>query len=301
MTLDRRGLLGLGLAGSAALVAGLTGCTPTAAAADVDGGGASEGIRDSLLGLEKEAGVTIGVHATNAVGRSVFFRPAERFPLCSTFKVLAVGALLKENSYNDRFWQTPVAFTAADIVENSPITSRDPDRTMTYSELADAALRYSDNTAGNLLLKRVGGPAAITSFARSLGAAQTRLDRWEPQLNAAVPGDLRDTSTPADLDGLYRALLIGDALDQLGRARLLEWMLRNTTSAKRIGAVLPAHAELADKTGAGDYGVVNDVGVVFAPESTISVAIMTRSAHRDATGNNDVVARTAAVVLEALA
>jgi len=62
-----------------------------------------------------------------------------------------------------------------------------------------AAIEHSDNTAANLLLRTVGGPAAVTAYLRALGDPVTRLDRNEPALNEAKPGDVRDTTTPSAL------------------------------------------------------------------------------------------------------
>jgi beta-lactamase class A len=252
--------------------------------------------------LEQSSGVTIGISAENlATRRKVSHRADDSFPMCSLFKVLAVGALAASRSPYDEFWSRPIPFTAEDLVENSPITSTTTTWTMSASELADAALRFSDNTAGNLLLKQLGGPAGVTEFATSLGASATRLDRWEPQLNEALPGDARDTSTPRDIASLYKRLLVDETIGMLGQARLRDWMLRNTTSDKRIRAGIDGEFELADKTGAGSYGVVNDAGVLWRPDGSATVlAILTRTDRPDAVNNNDVVAETTRLVVKEL-
>jgi beta-lactamase class A len=147
---------------------------------------------------------------------------------------------------------------------------------MTLDELCQAALQVSDNTAGNLLLKTIGGPSAITAFARSIGDPGSRLDRWETELNSAVPGDPRDTSTPEALGGGYRNLLTGDALAPPQRQQLDDWMRANETSSMRAG--LPPGWTSADKTGSGDYGSTNDIGVVYGPAGQrVLLAILTRS------------------------
>jgi beta-lactamase class A len=248
------------------------------------------GLDRELRALERRSGRTIGVVVGDGRRPVYGYRSREAFPMCSTFKTLLVAALLRDRAYDDAFWAQPVSYAASEVVENSPVTGADADRVMTRWQLADAALRRSDNTAGNLLLRDVGGPRGITRFARSLGAHDTRLDRWEPDLNEAVPGDLRDTSTARDLHHLFAAVLVGDALDQLGRARLLGWMLRNTTAGERLGKGLEPDVELADKTGAGAYGVVNDVGVYFREERRVSVAVLTRTSDPAAAPDNVVAA-----------
>lgn len=255
----------------------------------------------AIADLESASGVTIGVTGGRQGQSPYTYRGDEAFPMCSLFKTLAVALLLRDHAYDDEFWKRRIVFSADQIVENSVICAADPDRNMSVGELADAALRLSDNTAGNLLLGLFGGPLQIGVYARSLGARSTRLDRWEPELNEALPGDLRDTSTPSDMHHLYEALLLGDALSKLGQARLREWMLRNQTAGKRLGAALPPGSELADKTGAGGYGVVNDAGVVWQGErAPITLAVMTRTDDPDALNDNSIVARVGELLFEEL-
>ncbi|GGK73417.1 hypothetical protein Ppa06_31950 [Planomonospora parontospora subsp. parontospora] len=67
---------------------------------------------------------------------------------------------------------------------------------MTAERLRHAAITVSDNTAGNVLLEQISGPAGLTRYYRSLGDPAGRLDRWEPQLNEWKPGERRDTVKP---------------------------------------------------------------------------------------------------------
>lgn len=290
-TLSRRSVLGIGAVAASLLT---TACT-TAPLPHVESSNALK----ELIRLEKDAAVTIGVSAYDLeTKRRVEHRDAEPFPMCSLFKVLAVAALLKSESYNDAYWNTGIPFSPADLVENSPITTVTTTWIMTLAELADAALRYSDNTAGNLLLRELGGPSEVTTFAKSLGALATRLDRQEPTLNEATPGDLRDTSTPSDIAKLYRTMLLDHGIGIMPQARLQNWMLRNTTSTKRIRAGLTGNYELADKTGAGSYGVVNDAGILWRPgKKPIVLTIMSRSDTASAANNSAVIADATRLIL----
>lgn len=275
-----------------ALVGGLLGGLALTGCATHDGSSPQPGTAapspdpaDLLAELERTSGRVVGVTVLDETGAVLLaHRADELFPMCSVFKVLAVAALLVEHGLDDDDWwrTTQIDYDEADIVVNSTVLEA---RTgpITPEELADAALRFSDNTAGNLLLEQLGGPGAVTSFARSLGADQTRLDRWEPELNAAEPGDPRDTSTPADLGLLLHGLLVGRVAGAFVSARLQSWMLRNTTSDTRMRAALPPSDQLADKTGAGAYGVTNDAGVRY-PENgpPRTVVVLTRTDDRDA-------------------
>lgn len=296
----RRGILMLGAAGILSLVP----AGSMASAQDkpaVITGSVRRRLDQGIADLESAHSVRIGVAAGRWGQGSYAYRGGDAFPMCSLFKPLVVARLLRDHAYNDEFWKHRITFRGDQIVTDSIICDADEDRNMSVEELADAALRFSDNTAGNLLLELIGGPQQIGTYARTLGATSTRLDRWEPELNGAVPGDLRDTSTPSDIHTLYETLLLRDGLGTLGQARLRGWMLRNTTSGKRLGAAVPPGAELADKTGAGEYGVVNDAGVVWQNgRPPLTLAVMTRTDNADAENNSSVVARVGQLVIQEL-
>jgi len=205
--------------------------------------------------------------------------------MCSTFKGYAVARVLQMSERGELRLDDAVRIDRADIVSNSPVTEPAVGRTLTLAELCQGALQRSDNTAANLLLRTIGGPPAITAFARSIGDDKTRLDRWETVLNSAVPGDPRDTSTPHALGGGYRSLLIGDALAPASRGQLETWMRGTTTSSMRAG--LPPGWTTADKTGSGDYGSTNDVGIAYGPGGRrVMLSIMTRSRTDDPKAEN---------------
>nr|UGK56930.1 hypothetical protein [Escherichia coli] len=134
---------------------------------------------------------------------------------------------------------------------------------MSLAELSAAALQYSDNVAMNKLIAHVGGPASVTAFARQLGDETFRLDRTEPTLNTAIPGDPRDTTSPRAMAQTLRNLTLGKALGDSQRAQLVTWMKGNTTGAASIQAGLPASRVVGDKTGSGGYGTTNDIAVIW--------------------------------------
>ena len=310
-SLSRRSLLALGGAAGAAGVVSTVLASAPAWASPLPANGrpvirADHGrVSDDLRSLEVATDVTIGVVALPAdLGRGAGrvrafrYRAADLFPMCSLFKPLAAAALVRARGYDDAYWSTPIPFTDADVVRDSAVLSTMRPQQATPEQLADAAIRYSDNTAGNLLLRELGGPAAITAFAQELGATHTRLDRWEPDLNEARPGDERDTTTPDDIAALYSALMLEDAAGVLASSRLREWMLRNTTSGARMRAGLTPPYELADKTGGGEYGVVNDAGVLWRPGvEPLTLVILTRTDRPDAVRNNEVVAEATRIVV----
>jgi beta-lactamase class A len=195
-----------------------------------------------------------------------------------------------------------VPYSAADLVAHSPVTEAHVGRGLTPAQLCHAAITKSDNTAGNLLLDQLGGPAAVTAFARSIGDHDTRLDRRETELNTAVPGDERDTTTPAAIAAGYRDLVLGDALGVAQRDQLRGWLLATTTGARRIRAGVPAEYTVGDKTGSGGFGTANDVAVAWsAAGDPVVIAVLSSRSAPDADHDDALLAEAAAIVVDILA
>jgi beta-lactamase class A len=251
-----------------------------------------------LAKLEASSGGRLGLAAIDTgSGVRLLYRADERFAFCSTFKVIAASAILKRSESEPGLLERRVAYTAQDLVNYSPITKPHMASGMTVAELCAAAIDYSDNTAANLLMKILGGPQAVTAFARSIGNNTFRLDRWETELNTAIPGDVRDTSTPASMAHSLQQLALGDALAPSRREQLQAWLRANTTGAKRIRAGVPADWQVGDKTGTGDYGTTNDIGVVWRSSGApLVVAIYFTQPRQDASPRDDVLASAARIV-----
>jgi len=255
--------------------------------------GETAALIEAIKQLELKSGGRLGVSVLDtATGVPIHYRGDERFPMCSTFKILAAAAILKDAGSRPERLERRVRIEQADIVENSPITREHVGgEGMTLRELCDAAITRSDNTAGNALLKNIGGPAGLTSFARSLGDILTRLDRTETELNEAAPGDPRDTTTPNAMAANFRRLLLGDVLLPEGRDQLGKWLIANKTGDTRLRAGLPQSWRVGDKTGAGEHSTTNDVAIVWPPEhSPLIIAVYLTGASLDSGGRNDVIA-----------
>jgi len=232
-----------------------------------------------LEALERKYDAHVGIFGANLNSdRTVSHRDGDRFAVCSTFKAYLAARVLHGAQLGQLRLADTLVVNPAVLQPHSPVTERVAGGQVSLEVLCAAALQQSDNTAANLLLARIGGPPAITAFARLIGDDRTRLDRWETDLNTALPGDERDTSTPRALAGGMRTLLTGTVLDESHRRRLDEWMRGNMTSARSMRAGLPTGWTSADKTGAGDYATTNDVGIAYGPAGErILLAIMTRT------------------------
>ena len=245
-------------------------------------------VHDRIEALQRQHDVEIGVYAVDLEsGRTVSHLDGESFAMCSTFKGYAAARVLQMVQNGELTLDRQVFVDPEQAaLPNSPRTAPNAGGQMTLADLCAAAVQVSDNAAGNLLLQTIGGPSAITDFARSIGDDRTRLDRWEIELNTAIPGDPRDTSSPRALGGGYRSLLSGDVLAPPQRQQLEDWMRANETSSMRTG--LPDGWTTADKTGNGDYGSTNDVGMAYGPQGQrLLLAIMTRSQANDPKAANN--------------
>ncbi|MFI0410135.1 class A beta-lactamase [Actinomadura sp. 3N508] len=265
----------------------------------------SQGDVTAKLGrLEKARGVRIGAYAVDtATGRFVAHRADERFPFASTFKAFACGAVLRKARNSDPgLMDRVIRYKKSDLAPFSPVTEKHVGTGMTVSDLCHATITQSDNTAGNLVLKEIGGPAGLTAFLRSLGDTVTRSDRWEPGLNDWKPGEKRDTTAPRAWAGSLRALTAGDALAPADRDRLNAWMKAAVTGGKRIRAGLPQGWAAGDKTGTGGtYGSANDVAIVWPPSrAPLVIAILTTRPDAGAAADDRAIAETARVLAQAL-
>jgi beta-lactamase class A len=269
---------------------------PFAAAASPAAGNAD------FAALERDLNGELGVAAIDAAsGRTIGHRQDQRFPLCSTFKAVLAAAILARADSAPGLLGKAVGLPRESFVSYSPITGKHAGGEMSVAELCAAAVQYSDNTAGNALLRELGGPDQLTRFARGIGDQRFRLDRWETELNSAIPGDERDTTTPLAMARTLQKLLLLDGLPPAGQKQLRDWMLGNTTGDTRIRAAVPAGWQVADKTGTGRYGSANDIAVIYPPgKAPIVLAIYSRQWVKDADARSDVIARATTIALGTL-
>lgn len=273
---------------------------PPAPASPSPSGSASASADNAFAQLERSFHAHIGLYLLDTgTGRSVAYEADRRFATCSTVKALAAAALLRKES--DADLRRVIRYDRSDLLDYAPVTSRHVGQGMPLRDIIAAALRYSDNTAENLMLRELGGPAGLQKAVRAFGDTTTHVDRTEPTLNEATPGDLRDTGTARALGTDLRSLLLGTALPVARRAQLTDWMVHNTTGGPYIRAALPAGWKTADKTGSGGYGTRNDIGVVWpADRAPIVVSVLTDRDGKDAASQDALIAHAVRAGLAAL-
>jgi len=210
------------------------------------------------------------------------FRPEERFPMMSTFKVLLCGAVLSRIDAGQEQLGRRIHYSQNDLVEYSPVTEKHLTDGMTVRELCSAAITMSDNTAANLLLTTIGGPKELTAFLHNMGDHVTRLDRWEPELNEAIPNDERDTTMPVAMATTLRKLLTGELLTLASRQQLIDWMEADKVAGPLLRSALPAGWFIADKSGAGERGsrgiIAEVVLQLYPPPSSAAITMSDNTA-----------------------
>ncbi|MEE9928710.1 class A beta-lactamase [Microvirgula aerodenitrificans] len=226
---------------------------------------ADDPLTTRVAAIEQSLDARLGVAVIDTgTDREWAYRGNERFPMMSTFKPLLCSLLLSQVDQGREMLDRRIEIRPDDLLEHAPVAGKHVGKAgMSLGELCEAAITQSDNTAANLVLERVGGPARVTAFLRSLGDSKTRLDRNEPTLNEARPGDERDTTMPVAMAGSLKQLVLGQTLSPASRRQLTDWLVANRTGDAKIRAGLPAGWRVGDKTGSGANGSMNDVAVIW--------------------------------------
>ena len=256
----------------------------------------------NLAELERGANGRLGVALINTANAQEFlYRAEERFPFCSTFKLVLAAAGLHESMSRPGLMTKHISYRESDLLEYAPVARENLAQGMSVFQLCAATLQYSDNTAANLLIKELGGLDRVNRFALNIGDRAFRLDRWEPELNTALPGDPRDTTTPMAMAASVQKIVLGNVLAEPLREQLVTWLKGNTTGDASIRAGTPTGWSVGDKTGSGSYGTTNDVAVLW-PRVGAPVVLATyfTQHQKDAEARRDVLAGATRLVMTAL-
>lgn len=256
-------------------------------------------IDDKFEQIENEYDAQIGVYAINTeTNQTVEYHQDERFAYASTFKALAAAMLLKQNSLEDL--EKTVTYTKDNLVAHSPVTEKHVDNGMTLLEISEAAIRKSDNTAGNLLLEALGGPDDFKDSLNRIGDDVTQPKRYETELNEFSPENESDTSTPKAMATNLKKVTQSDFLSDNKRELLMDWMTNNEAGDSLIRAGAPKDWTVMDKSGAGNYGTRNDIAVVNPPnKEPIVIAIMSRHDKENAEYDDSLIAKASKIALNA--
>ncbi len=275
------------------------------------------GQETSLRKLEAEmarvAAVGGGVVGAVAIhvetGRMAQLRPAERFPMASTFKIPIAVKLLEMVDRGEESLDRMVTVETRDLHPGSGTLSQlfvQPGVALSVRNLLELMLLISDNSATDILLRAVGGPRAVTAKMRELGLDGIRVNRptagliadywrltdlphemaWTPEMwkaryagttaggrdeaAARFQRDERDTATPLDM---ARLLVKIQKREVKGAELLLDILRRCQPGEARLKGLLPEGTAVAHKTGSMGVTITNDVGIIALPGGAGHVAV----------------------------
>lgn len=262
-------------------------------------------LQKKLAALEASSGGRIGVSAVNTGNhRQIQYRAHERFPMGCTSKVMGVAAILKKSMTDPSLLQQKIAYSKNDLTQWSPITQNHLHDAMTIADLSAAAISFSDNTAMNLLVKKLGGLQAINAFARSINDHTFRQDHdWPREALSGGRNNVYDSSTPAAMEKSFQRIALGDVLAGPQCQLLLRWLKQTHTGNDRIRAGVPKNWIVGDKTGTGVYyGTTNDIAILWPPKcAPIIVAIYYTSDQKTAVKRDDIIASVTRALLNEFA
>ena len=254
----------------------------------------------NLAELEKKYDAVIGFYAVDMEsGKKFSYKANERFSYCSTHKVFTVAELLRQKNISDL--EEVKNFSAEDILSYAPITKEHVADGMTLAEICSASIRWSDNTAANLILQEIGGVENFAAALRKIGDKVTKPARYEPELNLFDAVKNRDTSTPKQMVKNLQVYILGDILSDEKKNLLVDWMSENSITDSLIKAGTPTGWKVIDKSGSGDYGARNDIAVIYPPNrKPIVMAIMSRRMEKNSKFDDHLIAETAEKIFKNL-
>lgn len=262
-------------------------------------------LQKKLAQLEASSGGHIGLAALDTSNNKLIqYHANEHFPAGCTAKVIGVATILKKSMTDSSLLEEKITYTKKDLANWNPITEKHLNDGMTVNQLCAAAIEYSDNTAMNLLVNKMGGLQAMNTFARSIGDHSFRQDHgWPDEALSGKPGDLNDSTTPAAMLKSLQTIALGDALAPYQRNLLVTWLQKNTTGNARIRAGVPKGWVVGDKTGTGfNYGITNDVAIIWPTKcAPIVLAIYYKNNIKDAPKREDILAEATTSVLKEFA
>jgi beta-lactamase class A len=259
-------------------------------------------LHQQLNSLEIKYHGRLGIAAINTNnGKRFDFNDQQRFPMTSTFKFMLVAAVLKKTNDNKLSLNKNITYSKKVIADAfwTPVTDKHIKTGMTIKALCKAAIQQSDNAAANLLINELGGTKAVNQFARSIGDKKFNLVRTEPNLNSAIPGDKRDTTTPLAMVDSMNKILLGKVLSKEHKELLTQWLIENKTGDNRIRAGVPKNWRMGDKTGTGAYGATNDIAILWPPhKKPIILVIYFTTTKQTAKSAENVIASATKLALE---
>ena len=255
-----------------------------------------------LKKIEAQHGGKIGVYVINRNdGENLAYQQSFYFPICSTYKFLVVGAILKQSMTNKELLDEKIKILPENITGYSPVTRKYIGKKITVAELCKASI-LSDNTASNLLINKLGGLKKLREFTRSLDDKATKVAHLEPTINKVdLTTNLNKTTPKIMARDINKLAFSDDILDKEHRLLLKKWLKANNTGDNRIAAAIPDHWQIGDKTGTCEYGTTNDVAIIWPEDNrAVAMSIFYTQSKKDAKSKDRILRQVTRILLEKL-
>ena len=219
-----------------------------------------QSLEQQLSYLAAGTSADVGIAALDLkTGETVSIKGSTPFPMASTVKVAVAALYLAQVDHGRRSLDDTINGVSA-------------------RSLMARMLIHSDNVATDILLKDLGGPAALHDWLQQNGVTGLRVDRTIAQLlrDKRDLWDSRDSSTPVAMVDLLKRIYRAELIKPTSRNYLLDLMAQCQTGKNRMKALLPAGTPVEHKTGTLN-GLTDDVGFITLPDGRrIAVAVFAR-------------------------
>src|SRR5579864_112958 len=206
----------------------------------------------ALIGVDGHVGVAVkdlGTGRGAVLGGDLELQSASLYKLPVLYTVFDVGLNMSE----------PLTITEDALQYDSGTMELGPGETLTVAEAVERMVTLSDNTSAVMLGSRVGAGNIDASIA-ALG-----MDTTHYSLE-------RMTTSALDMLHFLALTATGQAVSPSASSDMLHLMLRQRVN-DRLPRLLPDDVQVAHKTG-NLPGVVNDVGILYGPRSTVAIAAL---------------------------
>lgn len=265
---------------------------------------AQSAIQQKLPTIVAEAHGRVGFAATHIErNQTISFHAAEKFPMQSVYKLPIAMALLEQVDRRRMKLDDKVTVSRTDFIgpyQHSPIRDEHPrGGKFTIRELLTYAVRESDGSASDVLLRILGGPAVVADYLKTLGIREIHVRDTEMSLGKFEDLQDRNSATPNDAVKLLVALQTGKTLTTASRAVLIDLLTSTNTGQHRIKGDLLPNTIVAHKTGSsrtlnGRTAATNDIGIITLPDGNhIAIAIFVSDSTADDNTRDAVIAKLA--------
>lgn len=265
-------------------------------------------LQRQIQDLIRDADATVGVAVLTSGGESFAVNDTIGFAMLSTFKFPLAMAVLHQLDERGTPLDTALLITKADLLPDtySPLRDSCPEGNfrLPVRRLIEYAITLSDNNACDILLRFIGGPAALQQYIRSIGIPGIAIAADEALMHRSPENVYLNHARPSSAALLIDRFLQGNLLSPAHQQFLKNTMIATSTGTDKLRGMLPSSAVVGHKTGSSDriHGMKiadNDIGFVLLPDGThYSITVFVMNSRKSDTANAALIARISKLVYD---